>query len=248
MHATCEKCGTEYNIDDAKLGARGKTVRCTKCYHMWFVEGPMPPPPQEGPLVIRTESSPATPEDMAAFREMVQNLGQGAGYGAGQNVASSARDTAPPVLEAIPAGMNANQFGLFTFLFLLFASLTVLFAARGAVTAHFPSMITFYEGLGFHIHAPGEGLKFADLTTRTRVKDGVKILDINANVSNIGEETKLYPPVRIEVQSTYGAMLKSWDIKADRKEIKPGETLPFGISLSGVPEDGKAVQIKVTGG
>ena len=37
MDVRCEKCGTEYELDESKLKASGVTVKCTSCGHMFKV-------------------------------------------------------------------------------------------------------------------------------------------------------------------------------------------------------------------
>ena len=37
MKVTCEKCGTEYNFDDAKVTEEGVKVKCTRCEHVFRV-------------------------------------------------------------------------------------------------------------------------------------------------------------------------------------------------------------------
>lgn len=49
MIIQCPACSTRYVVPDTAVGVDGRTVRCAKCRHSWFQEGP------------HTPSSPATP-------------------------------------------------------------------------------------------------------------------------------------------------------------------------------------------
>ncbi|MBI5560085.1 MAG: zinc-ribbon domain-containing protein [Deltaproteobacteria bacterium] len=56
MIIQCEKCGTKYRLDDAKVGKKGVKVKCTKCQHLFVVKKeepavkpPAPPPVREEP-------------------------------------------------------------------------------------------------------------------------------------------------------------------------------------------------------
>ncbi|MGY6550461.1 MAG: MJ0042-type zinc finger domain-containing protein [Erythrobacter sp.] len=40
MIIACPACGTRYAVPDNAIGAEGRTVRCAKCKHSWFQEGP----------------------------------------------------------------------------------------------------------------------------------------------------------------------------------------------------------------
>ncbi|MGB5812451.1 MAG: zinc-ribbon domain-containing protein, partial [Polyangiales bacterium] len=37
MDVTCERCGTEYEFDETLLSARGTSVKCTNCGHVFKV-------------------------------------------------------------------------------------------------------------------------------------------------------------------------------------------------------------------
>ena len=51
MLIVCPSCASRYELDAAKLGPSGRTVRCAKCDTRWHVEPqePVAPEPQEVP-------------------------------------------------------------------------------------------------------------------------------------------------------------------------------------------------------
>jgi len=57
MIIACPACATRYVVPDSAIGVDGRTVRCAKCKHNWFQEGPriapppapVPPPPPPAP-------------------------------------------------------------------------------------------------------------------------------------------------------------------------------------------------------
>jgi len=40
MIIACPACSTRYAVPDSAIGVDGRTVRCAKCRHSWFQEGP----------------------------------------------------------------------------------------------------------------------------------------------------------------------------------------------------------------
>ncbi len=45
MIIACPACSTRYAVPDSAIGVDGRTVRCAKCRHSWFQEGPVLAPP-----------------------------------------------------------------------------------------------------------------------------------------------------------------------------------------------------------
>jgi predicted Zn finger-like uncharacterized protein len=41
MIIACPACATRYVVPDSAIGAEGRTVRCAKCRHSWFQDGPV---------------------------------------------------------------------------------------------------------------------------------------------------------------------------------------------------------------
>lgn len=61
MIIACPACGTRYVVPDSAVGIDGRTVRCAKCRHSWFQEGPAPAPPPAEPVVEAAPPAPPPP-------------------------------------------------------------------------------------------------------------------------------------------------------------------------------------------
>ncbi len=70
MIIACPACATRYVVPDSAIGVDGRTVRCAKCKHNWFQDGPqIAPPPVAAPASPPPPppvSQPATATEPAA--------------------------------------------------------------------------------------------------------------------------------------------------------------------------------------
>ncbi len=59
MIIACPACTTRYVVPDSAIGPEGRTVRCAKCRHSWFQDGPEFDLATVAPETIAPEPEPA---------------------------------------------------------------------------------------------------------------------------------------------------------------------------------------------
>lgn len=87
MIIACPACSTRYVVPDTAIGVDGRTVRCARCRHSWFQNGPELPARGEASL----EPAPVEAAPVAAAPE------------------AAPQATAPPTPDAAPANAAAAQ-------------------------------------------------------------------------------------------------------------------------------------------
>jgi predicted Zn finger-like uncharacterized protein len=128
MIIACPACATRYVVPDSAIGVEGRTVRCAKCRHSWFQEGPeITPPPTapQPPAFAEASAQPGHAEQAApprpAFTENFAASPDNETAGTAQekpsgaveetvDPAPEADDTvaAPPSFAARPLGEDAD--------------------------------------------------------------------------------------------------------------------------------------------
>ena len=113
MIITCPACATRYVVPDTAVGAEGRTVRCAKCRHSWFQEGPdlagATPPAAEEPAAPAAEPQAAPPPPSPAPPpQPPQPLARSE---PAADVPELADDAEPPALEETPPPPVARRVG-----------------------------------------------------------------------------------------------------------------------------------------
>jgi predicted Zn finger-like uncharacterized protein len=79
MILSCPSCSTRYLVADAALTPKGRQVRCSRCRHTWFQEGPRAPPPE--PVFTVDLIDPPPPVGWLALGLVVALIGAGGYWG-----------------------------------------------------------------------------------------------------------------------------------------------------------------------
>lgn len=75
MIIACPACNTRYVVPDTAIGVEGRTVRCAKCKHSWFQDGPeieTPAPPAPAPPPPAPEPTPDPEPEPESETETVE--------------------------------------------------------------------------------------------------------------------------------------------------------------------------------
>lgn len=260
MILCCPACNTRYVVPDSAIGVEGRTVRCAKCRHSWFQEGPTlvvpetktapppaanPPPepaPQPSPPAtqppVQEEPAPA-PEDFPppepptfAPRET------GGEEGAAPAAAYFDDDQVSQFDHQPPFRPRRNWIRLWTIAAVVFA---VLALGMVAVVSYWglPDWVpvsrpTFAQG------RPDLVLEFPPRQQdRHTLPSGTEFFGASGTVTNVGQEVRSVPPILIVLRDRKDRIVDTFEVSPPKRSLAPGETMAINEAFTDVHRSAK---------
>lgn len=266
MIIACPACATRYAVPDSAIGIEGRTVRCAKCRHSWFQDGPelaLAPPAQDPAVQDPTlqdggETAPAIAEPVTAAPEPAV---------APTATSPRARRPAPEPVEpprpsyyddtqgtqfvdegpsrfdyAPPFRPRRNWARIGMGAAIVFAVVTLGLAAVVA-WAGLPEWVP--------VARPTFAQAQKDLVLdfppkrqdRRTLPNGTEYFGASGTVSNIGGESRRVPTILIVLRDARDRIVYSWEVVPRKSELAPGETITINEAVTDVPKSAKSAEI-----
>ena len=229
MLITCPSCSKKYSIKAQALGSKGRTVKCKNCGHKWFQSVP--------------GAKAATPQPEASDDTIPGDVDEGF------EKADQIADPPPIPAQLIRTDDThpSSKKGVFGWLVLL-----VLLGGLGGAGYVFsdkiiqmvPLSAKLFEMVGAHVPYVGEGLDLRELPAERRDEDGIDVLVISAEISNISEIDRNLPVVRVELLDPLDRVVQRKDIRSEVMTMTPGETLTVQTKIRN--PNPNATQLSIT--
>lgn len=211
MIIRCESCGTRYLIDPGALGPQGRTVRCGRCAHSWYLA-----PPEDMPL--RVDDAVAAPP--AARGEL-----------------PPARFP-PPAIRRPPrrrvwrwlAGLVVVAVSVIT---------VVGYYERDRIAARWPVTVDIYRSIesltGLPLTADMVGPRLGDVAIRREQRGPFTALVVEGRIVNPADIAAPMPAVRIELLDRSEMRVGSSEHVPAQTELGPGEETRFSAEIIDPP-------------
>lgn len=226
MILTCPECATRYFVEDSRLGADGRTVRCASCKNSWRAQA-------EEPLELTSSV-----EEGAVAREALS-------FKADETVGVAAPDVPKvfrariearrKVKEAATAGVVwAGMVSTFA------AVLVAAYVFRVDVVKLYPRAAGAYAFARVPVNPTGlefERIKAAPATV------GSSSVIVTGQIRNVEDIGAVPPPIRIALLDSHGKRMRTQVIRLATPRIAPGKTVAFTATLE--DPTGKAGDVAV---
>lgn len=234
MILTCPDCATSYFVDDSKIPADGRLVKCASCGARWTATPALP----EKSLELETSEEEGAvarepaPEPEAVADKPVREL-------SGDELPRAFRakaDTDRRVREAAATGVIWA--GMAAALVVMIA-LAIIF--RVDVVRLWPRAASAYAGVGLPVNSLGlviEGVRF-----EPSLQEGHAALSVSGMIRNIENEPVVTPPLRISLLNAEGEAVATKIARPADARIPPGETRHFAIALLDPPASAKELEV-----
>jgi predicted Zn finger-like uncharacterized protein len=233
MILTCPECATRYFVEDGRVAAEGRAVRCAACGARWTAH----PEPSEEPLELAIEPSGdlSAAEPAAAAAEPTPNP-RDLPADELPKVFRGRAQTRAKVREAAATGVVWA--GLGGVLVLLLVAAVVL---RQNIAQLWPRTAGAYAMAGLPVNLVG--LAIEDQHAQPALKDGRAVLVVSGALRNIRDQAVAPPPLRVSLLNPAGRPVAVEIADPGGARIPPGEARRFVVNVLDPPVSASDVQI-----
>lgn len=225
MILTCPDCATSYFVDDDRIPAAGRTVKCSSCGVRWrFV-----PPPSESetsdlspPEAAEPGPSPSAEAPAAETSVAVEPL-----------PVAEIKHPRKPIPRKLLAGLFAGA--------VLIVTLAGLVMFRQPLANAMPAVGPAYEAVGLKVDTLG--LKIEEVSFDTTFEAGRPVLMIKGVVHNIRKEPRVAPPITVRLLDADEVLIGGVAARTLNATVPPGGRRYFAITVPQPPAGIATVEI-----
>ena len=260
MIIACPACTTRYAVPDTAIGVEGRTVRCAKCRHSWFQDGPVlvapTAPPVSVPEPVAVAAAPVhVPEPAPAGPELAESeppitrvspqpplAEEPAAQREFVSAPTDSDDDYSSFHYEPPFRVRRNPARMWMIAASLFA--VVSLSAIGAVAYYgLPDWVPLARPTFAEAQA-GLMLEFPpNRQDRRTLPNGTEFFGASGTIRNVGRETRTVPSLLIVLRDARERIVYSWEVAPPKRSLAPGESVTVNEAVTDVPKSAKFAEI-----
>jgi predicted Zn finger-like uncharacterized protein len=223
MIISCPSCSTRYNFPEQRLLGEGMAISCASCGHSWI----------EGKAVELVDISPckvpAVIEHGFEPDSEVKRL-----------VEASRR------AREVFAVKRQQRLGRLRGWAILGACALAPMAAAASfpevVVGIAPVTVRAYDAVGYSVNI--YGLEVRRIEQQYAIVDGMRVLSIKGEISNVSNSTQKIPWLRFALKDGQQLEVYNWTLDTGARPLRAGESTNFVTRVASPPETAKNLQIR----
>lgn len=267
----CPNCTTSYDVDPAKLGPNGRTVRCSRCKESWLAL-----PVDEMSMAMAAEAAPdAAPghaqdeQDWKASDAPVidspsisiaVDTDKDRGLDVHPDWQATEEEPKPagrigrllaalkipgnlPPLPRVPVPQFMKHYWTLPAACAGMAALAIALAVwRADVVRLMPQTAAFFKIAGLEVNL--RGLKIENVKVTSETVDGKPVLVIEGFVAEAARKPAQAPRLRFVVLDEKGIEIYAWNSVIEQTALQPGERVPFRSRLASPPAEARTIAVR----
>ena len=223
MIISCPSCSTHYNFPEQRLSGDGMAISCAACGHSWIESRAVEIvdiSPRKVPAVIEHGFEPDS--EVKRLVEASRQAKQAFEVRKRQRLGRLRGWAVLGGCLLMPVAAAAS-----------FPELVVSLA---------PVTVRAYNAVGYNINI--YGLEVRRIEQQHAFVDGVRVLTIKGEVSNISNSTQKIPWLRFALNDGQRAEVYTWTLDTGARPLGAGESTSFVTRVASPPETAKNLQIR----
>jgi predicted Zn finger-like uncharacterized protein len=245
MILTCPECATSYFVDDSRIPAGGRSVKCTSCGARWMAtpdadSEPEPQAAEPEPDTEIAEVEAALGDETTALVDDLEITGPEI-TGLRPRPARRASPAKPAKTEgrakaALWLGAAAAVAGL----------IGAVMIFRSEIVRLWPASSAAFAGIGLPVNEVGlviEKVKF-----EPALHAGRPVLSVTGSVRNITKEAAASPPIRFSLLDKAGEPVAAKIARPIEANVPPGATRYFAVAIQDPPSTAVSLDVAFEAG
>lgn len=230
MILTCPECATSYFVDDDRIPAAGRTVKCSSCGARWkaMPEGEAEPEFEPAPASVEVPAEVEAEEPVLAASDDLEFVPSPATRRPGKKAKVKKEGSRAPVVGVVLIGVIAALAG----------GLVVM---RERVAAMVPKTAKAFAMVGLPVNELG--LSFEAVTWRPTFLAGRPVMSMTGSIRNSRDHAINSPPIRISVLDGKKKALAVYELEMTNQRVPPGSVRYFAWNLPDPPRGAEHISI-----